>query len=137
MKAIRLREFQISVYTMQRERGGPYKRINKEIQNGRFPTTPEARLINEAFICFCGNTYWGRFCYLDCSECRKISSTVWRGMNSITDEQFAAFQKDMKFVWPSYVSCSSERDQAKKFCRTDPEDETSPIDPNSVLFEIH
>merc|ERR1712096_258103 len=106
------------------EHGGAYQRINQELQLAKFPGR-EALIVCRGF----------ELLFQDCPELRPETRSIFRGMNSITDDQFASFHPGKTFYWPSYVSCSSEREQAEKFARPDP-DKESPVDRKSVLFQI-
>merc|ERR1712146_57623 len=121
-----------SMYTFQREKGGPYREINEFFQldnlyhhdalNGK----GEIDLVTEAF--FYLHQYHPEFR-------PDVPCWVWRGMWRLSDDQFQKFQQGKRFYWPSFVSTSQWREIAEEFCKQKPEEPGFP-DAKSVLFHI-
>lgn len=120
-------QFMVAIYTVDKDRGGPYKIINQDAQDDKITSRFANTSVMHGFFLL----------YDNYPEFRPEAGIYWRGMNSISEDQFNSFYLAKEFVWPAYVSVSSDEKQARKFTQEDVDTEPlGPPSPNGVLFRV-
>jgi len=130
-------KFAVFLYTLQLERGGPYRRINEALKSGTRLTCGEdlhKTLKREATI-----VHYGFYHLRRQPEFRYVPGTeefLWRGMQNMSDEQFEKFRSGTEYTWMPYISATKDIEQAKQWTNIDFYIPSKGIHPNSVLFCI-